>query len=70
MLPLRWLLDRFLIQLSLLVIERGNTSLECRSQIDVSRYDTPVHKTEHTITNIVLSDWWWLSERIISEILG
>ena len=50
-------------------MEGGIASLKSWSQIHVSRDDSSIHETEHAITQVVLSDRWRLSERIVSEVL-
>lgn len=53
-----------------MVLEWSIASLKGRSEVDISGDNATIEKTEHTILNVVFSNWWWICEWIISEILG
>ena len=67
--PLRRSLSSLLCYLRLLIGEGRNTSLESRRQVDVLGNNTPIEQAEHAIFDVILCNRWWLSKRIISEIL-
>lgn len=58
-----------IVQSSLFIMERGIASFKSGRQIHVSRDNSSINETEHAITQVVFSDWWRLSERIVSKVL-
>lgn len=51
-------------------LERGAAALEGWRQIHVFGDDTTIEKAVHAILDIVLCNRWWVSEGVVSEILG
>jgi hypothetical protein len=46
------------------------TSFKSWSQVDILGNDTTIKKTKHTILNVILSDWWWVCEGVVTELFG
>ena len=51
------------------MLEGSGASFESWREVDVSWNDTSIEQTEHTIFDIIFSNWWWFSKRIIPEVL-
>lgn len=52
---------------SLTGVEGRVTSFEGWGQVYIFGDDSSVEQTEHAVPNVILSDGWWVRERVISE---
>lgn len=51
-----------------LVSEGRISSFKSWREVYVLRDDSSVQEGEHSIGNVVFTDWWWISKGVISEV--
>lgn len=65
-----WRLGEWLgFQGLLMILERCLSSFKSRGEIHISWDDTSIEQAKHSIIDIIFSNRWWISKRIISEVL-